>query len=147
MERPEHYSWTLFPESDFNDNRGGPLLCPPTTWLFPPKSHVKCTWAAATPSDLRGGEQRKLYPNFKIIRITKQYPQTTDPKDLDGEALPPCLSWTKTQLSRADWTSQVLMWPPRANHTRPWELTTVSANERPGLGKHQDSLSKSKRVH
>ena len=39
------------------------------------------------------------------------------------------------------------MWPPRANHTRPWELTTVSANKWPGLGKHQDSLSKSKRVH
>lgn len=38
------------------------------------------------------------------------------------------------------------MWPPGANHTRPWELTTVSANKRPGLGKHQDSLPKSKGV-
>lgn len=58
----------------------------------------------ATPSDLRGGEQRKLYPNFKRIRITKQYPQTTDPKDLDGEALPRCLSWTKTQLTLSELT-------------------------------------------
>ena len=123
------------------------MLCPPTTWLFPPKSHVKSTWTRATPSDLTGGEQRKLYPNFKIIRITKQYPRTTDPKDLDGEPLPHCLSWTKAQLSGTYRTSQAFMWPPRADHTRPWEVTTVSANKRPGLGKHQDSLSKSKGVH
>ena len=41
LERPEHYSRTLFPESEANDNHGGPLLRPPATWLFPPKSRVK----------------------------------------------------------------------------------------------------------
>lgn len=56
-------SWTLFldfSESDFNDNRVRSFLCPRTTMLFTRQSHMKCTWAKTTLSDLTWGKKEVI---------------------------------------------------------------------------------------